>query len=73
MNLRELDQAKSRTFSALKRKHGAALRSRNLVAQTNEVLARCVAFNILILIKSMHTLGVAEDLFGAQEGTPDVH
>lgn len=46
------------TFSAIKRKFGDSLKSKNEVAQQNEVLAKVLAYNITVLIKTAYTLGV---------------
>ncbi|NOT48126.1 MAG: transposase [Acidobacteria bacterium] len=46
------------TFSMLKMKFGAVLRSKTPTAQTNEALARCVAHNLCCLIQSIFELGI---------------
>ncbi len=46
------------TFSAIKRKFGGAVRSKDFVAQTNEVLCKVLAFNITVLIQEMHERGI---------------
>jgi transposase len=46
------------TFSAMKRKFGASLRSKSTAAQFNEVLLKCLAFNLSVLVHSIHELGV---------------
>lgn len=45
------------TFSALKRKFGETLRSKNRVAQENELLCKLLAYNISVLIHEMHETG----------------
>lgn len=54
------------TFSAIKRKLGGSLRSKDLVSQTNELLCKILAFNITILIHEAHELGIEIDF--AEEG-----
>lgn len=54
------------TFSMLKMKFGAALRSKTAVAQTNEALSRCVAHNLCCLIQSIFELGI-DPQFSASE------
>ena len=39
------------TFGAVKKKFGETIKSKNLVAQQNELLCKFVAYNITILIK----------------------
>jgi len=46
------------TFSALKRKFGAAVRSRLPAAQLNEALLMCLCFNLSRLVHVIHVLGV---------------
>jgi transposase len=48
-------------FSALKRKFGETLRSRNPTAQTNELLAKVLAYNLTVLIHEIFEHGVAPD------------
>lgn len=48
-------------FAMLKRKFGKQLRNKKPVSQRNEMLAKCVAHNILVLIKAAHTVGVQPD------------
>lgn len=45
-------------FSAIKRKFGGAVRSKCFVAQVNEVLAKCIAFNLTMLVHAMHEIGI---------------
>lgn len=47
------------TFSALKRKIGEAVKSKGEVAQRNEVLAKCLAYNLTVLAGEMHQTGLA--------------
>lgn len=46
------------TFSAIKRVFGGHMRSRTLVAQTNEVLLKVLCHNIRCLIHAIHELGL---------------
>lgn len=46
------------TFSALKRKFGPSVRSKNPTAQVNEVLCKTLAFNLTMLVHAMHELGI---------------
>lgn len=48
-------------FAMLKRKFGTKLDNRKPVSQRNELLTKCVAHNICVLIKTIHTLGVKPD------------
>lgn len=45
-------------FSAIKRKFGAAVRSKHFAAQTNEVLCKCLVHNLAVLAHAMQALGV---------------
>ena len=47
------------TFSAVKRKFGGSVRSKNPTAQVNEVLCKALCFNLSMLVHAMHELGVA--------------
>lgn len=46
------------TFHMLKRKFSSRLRSKNEIGQTNEILAKCLAHNICVLIQEMFELGI---------------
>lgn len=48
-------------FSALKRKFGETLRSRNRTAQVNELLAKVLAYNITVLIHEIFEHGIIPD------------
>ncbi len=52
------------TFSAMKRKFGGAVRSKNFAAQTNEVLAKAICHNLSTLVHAMHELGI-DPAFGS--------
>jgi len=45
-------------FSSIKRKFGSYLRTRNLIACSNEILCKCLVHNICVLIQEMFTLGI---------------
>lgn len=45
-------------FAAIKKKLGETLKSRNPVAQTNELLAKILAYNLTVLIHEMYEHGV---------------
>lgn len=47
--------------SAIKRKFGEALRSKNRVAQENELLAKVLAYNLVVLIHEMFENGISPD------------
>ena len=49
------------SFSAIKRKFGSKVYARNIIAQTNEIYLKCIAFNISILIKFLYEMGVEID------------
>lgn len=46
------------TIGALKRKFGESIRSKNRVAQENELLCKAIAYNITILIQAMYEEGI---------------
>jgi transposase len=48
-------------FSMIKRKQGGSLRTKNDIAQVNEVLAKCLVHNICVLIQEMFELGIKVD------------
>jgi transposase len=49
------------TFSAVKRKFGASVRSKNPTAQVNEVLCKALCFNLSMLVHAIHELGIAPE------------
>jgi transposase len=53
------------TFSAVKRKFGGSVRSKNPTAQVNEVLCKALCFNLSMLVHAMHELGVQPEFPGA--------
>ena len=48
--------------SAIKRKFGETLKSKNAVAQTNELLCKVLAYNLTVLIHEMHENSINLDL-----------
>ncbi len=46
------------TFNMIKAKLGDKLRSKNFMAQKNELLCKLIAHNIIVLIHEMHELGI---------------
>ena len=46
------------TFSAMKRKFGANVRSKLFTAQINEVLCKVLCYNLSVLVHSMYELGI---------------
>ncbi len=47
------------TFSMIKAKFGAAVRSKTTVAQMNEVLCKVLCHNLCVLVQSIYELGIA--------------
>jgi transposase len=56
------------TFSAIKRKFGAAVRSKTFTAQVNEILCKILCHNLACLVHAMHELGI-EPTFGQVAST----
>jgi len=50
------------SFMALKTKFGDCLKSKTFVSQTNELLCKVIAFNVVALIHEMHELGINSNL-----------
>jgi transposase len=46
------------TFSALKRKFGAAIRSKTFTAQTNEILCKALCFNLSMIVHAILEFGI---------------
>ncbi|MBA4067554.1 MAG: transposase [Isosphaera sp.] len=53
------------TFSMVKRKFGDAVRSKTEVAIKNEVLAKIVCHNLVVVVHEMHELGIDPAGFGS--------
>ena len=54
-------------FGAIKKKLGESVKSKNRVAQENEMLCKIIAYNLTVLIHSMIEMGFTPDIF------PSVH
>ena len=52
------------TMAMIKRKFGASVKSKGDTAQVNEVLAKILCHNIVVLIHSFYELGIAPDFAG---------
>jgi len=48
-------------FSMIKRKQGSSLRTKNDIAQVNEIMCKCLVHNICVLIQEMFELGIKID------------
>jgi transposase len=46
------------TFAAIKKKLGDTLKSKNFIAQKNELLCKILAYNITVLIREMYEIGI---------------
>lgn len=51
------------TFSMMKRKFGASIRSKTPVAQVNEVLCKVICHNLSVLVHSIYELGIQADFW----------
>jgi len=58
------------TFSAIKRKFGDYVRSKDKTAQINELLLKFVAHNIVCCVHAMHEIGI-EPMFNQAVGYSD--
>ena len=45
-------------FHMIKSKFGDSLKSKDKIAQTNEILAKVLCHNICVVIQEMHELGI---------------
>lgn len=57
------------TFSMIKRKFGGCVRSKDFTAQTNEVLCKVLAHNIVVLVHEMYELGITPDFWNGPHVT----
>ena len=48
-------------FSMMKRKQGCNLRTKNDIAQVNEIMCKCLVHNICVLIQEMFEIGIKVD------------
>jgi hypothetical protein len=55
-------------FAAIKKKLGETLKSRNPVAQTNELLAKVLAYNLTVLIHEMYEHGIVPGFVRPEAG-----
>ena len=53
------------TFSAMKRKFGPSVRSKNATAQINEGLCTALCYNLSVLVHAMYELGIDPTFAGA--------
>jgi hypothetical protein len=53
----------------VKRKFGAALRSKTRVGQENELLAKLLCFNLSVLVHEMYELGIVATFWPGQKMT----
>ena len=56
--------------SAIKRKFGESLKSKNQTAQTNELLCKILAYNLTVLIHEMHESGLPLNLAACTQTSP---
>ncbi len=68
MNHYHLRSNAETVFSMIKRKQGANLRTKNDIAQVNEIMCKCLVHNICVLIQEMFELGITIDF---KEVLPD--
>lgn len=62
------------TFGMVKAKFGAAVRGKTFATQRNEVLAKFIAHNLVVLVQSHFELGIDADFRGSEDqGGHDVH
>ncbi len=55
------------TFSAVKKKLGETLKSKNHTSQVNELLCKFITYNILVLIEEMHELGITPNFMNKEQ------
>jgi transposase len=60
------------TFSAIKKKFGETLKSRNHTAQVNEMLCKIIAYNITVLIREFIEMGADPELFSIASLTKEL-
>jgi transposase len=57
------------TFGAMKMKFGGSVRSKNYTAQVNEVLCKCLCFNLSMLVHACFELGITPEFPGLKEAS----
>jgi len=72
-NLEKIALARQRsnvetTFSTIKAKFGERLRSKSVVAQTNEVLCKVLCHNLCCVIQSIYELGIEPTFWEEGQG-----
>lgn len=60
------------TFSMIKRKFGASVRSKTPTAQINEVLCKVVCHNLCVLVQSIYELGIVPTFWAESADAPKV-
>src|SRR5208337_3440923 len=56
------------TNAAIKRKFGETLKSKNHVAQVNELLCKIIAYNLTVVIHEMYENGISPDFLHVKSG-----
>lgn len=56
------------TNAAIKRKFGETLKSKNQIAQVNELLAKIIAYNLTVVIHEMYENGISPDFLNIKSG-----
>ncbi len=56
------------TNAAIKRKFGETLKSKNQIAQVNELLAKIIAYNLTVVIHEMYENGISPDFLHVKSG-----
>jgi hypothetical protein len=51
----------------MKRNFGAAVRAKTPAAQINEVLLKCLCFNLIVLVHAIHELGIEPSFWTRME------
>lgn len=67
MNHYHLRSNSETVFAMIKQKLGTKLSHENDVSQTNEILMKCLAHNIIVLIHEMHEIGFKPDIDSCAE------
>ncbi len=61
------------TFFMIKSKLGDCLKSKNFIAQKNELLCKILAHNLIVLISEIYELGIAPQFAPFKEVVPSLH